>query len=46
MTQASALAGDWQPYVLTDLLLITGQNLGSSGPAAKVLIEILNRKAK
>jgi putative intracellular protease/amidase len=32
-------AADWQPYVLTDGLLITGQNPASSGPAAKVLIE-------
>jgi putative intracellular protease/amidase len=39
-------AGDWQPYVLTDGLLITGQNPASSGPAAKALIEMLNRKAK
>ena len=39
-------AGDWQPYVLTDDLLITGQNPAASGPAAKVLIEMLNRKAK
>jgi putative intracellular protease/amidase len=39
-------AGDWQPYVLTDGLLITGQNPASSGPAAKVLIEMLNRKVK
>jgi len=35
-------AADWQPYVLTDGLLITGQNPASSGPAAKVLIETLN----
>jgi putative intracellular protease/amidase len=39
-------AADWQPYVLTDGLLITGQNPASSGPAAKVLIEMLNKKAK
>jgi putative intracellular protease/amidase len=39
-------AGDWQPYVLTDGLLITGQNPASSGPAAKVLVEMLRRKAK
>jgi putative intracellular protease/amidase len=32
-------ADDWQPYVLTDGQLITGQNPASSGPAAKVLIE-------
>jgi putative intracellular protease/amidase len=39
-------AGDWKPYVVTDGLLITGQNPASSGPAAKVLIEMLNKKAK
>jgi putative intracellular protease/amidase len=38
-------SGEWQPYVLTDGLLITGQNPASSAPAAKVLIEMLNRKA-
>jgi len=32
-------ADDWQPFVLTDGQLITGQNPASSGPAAKVLIE-------
>lgn len=30
---------DWAPYVVSDGLLITGQNPNSSGPAAKVLIE-------
>jgi putative intracellular protease/amidase len=39
-------AADWQPYVLTDGLLITGQNPASSGPAAKALIETLNKKAR
>jgi putative intracellular protease/amidase len=34
-------AADWQPYVVTDGLLITGQNPASSGPAAKVLLEKL-----
>ena len=33
--------GDWQPYVLTDGLLITGQNPASSGPAAKILLDRL-----
>jgi putative intracellular protease/amidase len=33
--------GDWQPYVITDGLLITGQNPASSGPAADALIEKL-----
>ena len=32
---------DWQPYVVTDGLLITGQNPASSGPAAKVLLQQL-----
>jgi putative intracellular protease/amidase len=34
-------AADWQPYVVIDGLLITGQNPASSGPAAKVLLERL-----
>ena len=34
-------AGDFQPYVVSDGLLITGQNPASSGPAAKVLVERL-----
>jgi putative intracellular protease/amidase len=29
---------DWQPCVVTDKLLITGQNPASSGPAAKALL--------
>lgn len=33
--------GDWQPYVVSDGLLITGQNPASSAPAAKALIEQL-----
>jgi putative intracellular protease/amidase len=33
---------DMQPYVLTDGLLITGQNPASSGPAAKELLEQLS----
>ena len=37
---------DWGPYVLTDGLLITGQNPASSGPAAKVLLEQLAGRAK
>jgi putative intracellular protease/amidase len=37
---------DWQPFVTTDGLLITGQNPASSGPAAKVLIETLNKKVR
>ena len=39
-------AGDWQPYVVTDGLLITGQNPASSGPAAKALLDLLAKKAK
>lgn len=34
---------DWQPYVLTDGLLITGQNPASSGPAAEALVERLRQ---
>ena len=37
-------AGDWQPYVLTDGLLITGQNPASSGPAAKALLQLLAKQ--
>lgn len=33
---------DWQPYVVQDGLLITGQNPHSSGPAADALIKLLN----
>lgn len=32
---------DWQPYILTDGLLITGQNPASSGPAADALLALL-----
>ncbi|MBL1110878.1 type 1 glutamine amidotransferase domain-containing protein [Streptomyces sp. 110] len=31
---------DWQPYVVHDGLLITGQNPASSGPAADALIQL------
>jgi putative intracellular protease/amidase len=34
-------AGDWQPYVVTDGLLITGQNPASSAPAAQALLKML-----
>jgi putative intracellular protease/amidase len=37
---------DWGVYVVTDGLLITGQNPASSGPAAKVLLELLAGRAK
>jgi putative intracellular protease/amidase len=33
---------DWQPYVIKDGLLITGQNPASSAPAAKELLEQLS----
>jgi putative intracellular protease/amidase len=34
-------AADWQPHVVTDGLLITGQNPASSEPAAKALLAML-----
>lgn len=34
---------DWQPYVLEDGLLLTGQNPASSEPAAKALLEKLRK---
>ena len=34
--------GDWEPYVLQDGLLITGQNPASSGPAADRLLELVD----
>jgi putative intracellular protease/amidase len=37
-----AKVADWQPYVLKDGLLITGQNPASSAPAAKELLEQLS----
>ena len=36
-------ADDFQPYVVTDGLLVTGQNPASSGPAAEVLVKRLAR---
>ena len=36
-----AKAGDWEPHVLTDGLLITGQNPASSHPAAEALLKQL-----
>lgn len=35
--------GDWQPYIITDGLLITGQNPASSQPAAKALLDKLQQ---
>jgi putative intracellular protease/amidase len=37
---------DWQPYVLEDGLLITGQNPASSAPGAKALLAKLSTGAK
>jgi putative intracellular protease/amidase len=37
---------NWGVYTVTDGQLITGQNPASSGPAAKVLVEMLNKKAR
>ena len=34
-------APDWRPHVVTDGLLVTGQNPASSGPAAKALLGLL-----
>jgi len=38
-------AADWDPYVVADGLLITGQNPASSAPAARTLMELLAEKA-
>jgi putative intracellular protease/amidase len=37
-------AADWQPYVVRDGLLITGQNPASSEPAAEELLRILQKE--
>lgn len=37
---------DWQPYAITDGLLITGQNPASSAAAAKHLLELLAGRGK
>ncbi|MGW4029529.1 type 1 glutamine amidotransferase domain-containing protein [Streptomyces sp. NPDC004838] len=37
---AYSKAGDWEPYVVQDGLLITGQNPASSGPAADALLTL------
>lgn len=37
---------NWGVHTVTDGQLITGQNPASSGPAAKVLIDILGKRAK
>jgi len=36
-------AADWQPHVLTDGLLVTGQNPASSAPAAEALLGLLKK---
>jgi len=38
-------AADWQPYVLTDGLLVTGQNPASSGPGATALLALMRERA-
>jgi len=37
-------AADWQPHVLTDGALITGQNPASSAPAAQALLKCIQRR--
>jgi putative intracellular protease/amidase len=37
---------NWGVHTIADGQLITGQNLASSGPTARVLIKTLNQKAK
>jgi putative intracellular protease/amidase len=37
---------NWGVHTVKDGQLITGQNPASSGPAAKLLVETLNKKAK
>ena len=37
---------DWQPFILTDHLLITGQNPASSAPAAVALLEKVRQHAE
>ena len=37
---------NWGVHAIKEGQLITGQNPASSGPAAKLLIETLNKKAK
>ena len=39
-------AGDWQPYIVGDGLLITGQNPASSAPAAKALLDLLGKSGR
>jgi putative intracellular protease/amidase len=37
--------GDWQPYVLTDGLLVTGQNPASSEEGARALLALLKQRS-
>jgi putative intracellular protease/amidase len=37
---------NWAPFVVSDGLLITGQNPSSSGPAAKALLTKLKQMAE
>ena len=39
-------AADWQPHVVTDGLLITGQNPASSAPAAQALLTLLGQRVR
>ncbi len=39
-------APDWQVHVVTDGLLVTGQNPASSGPAAQALLSLIRKSAK
>ena len=38
-------AGDWEPYVVTDGLLVTGQNPASSAPGAHALLALLGKRS-
>ena len=38
-----AKADDWLPFVVTDGLLVTGQNPASSAPAAAAVLNLVNR---
>ena len=38
-------AGDWAPYVVTDGLLVTGQNPASSEPGAQALLALLKNRS-
>ena len=38
-------AGDWAPYVVTDGLLVTGQNPASSEPGAQALLALLKKRS-